>query len=895
MRNICGYSARQYFILVCIILLSFSSIGYKLQALFNKTVLPYLNFPSDIGLTLLVLFIALTAIIHAIIRWHRKQLLPSSNIYVFSILFTIYLRYRYSSDYTYYPLFTNLKQITYIDILILIPTAYVLSSILVSILPRKNTKQKPCDIELNSGQALDCFDAEYNYKEYINSITPIILDNFNNDCSVSIGVSGSWGSGKTSFLNALISQLKENEFDGIIIDFKPWFCQNTTDTLKEFFKVYREGVNKRVSGIDSDIIDYASALTEDLDQLKWINKLIAISKSEQSTQAQFNSIKEKLQKHKIKTIIVIDDLDRLDKDEIVELFRLIRITANFPFTQFILAYDKAYIQHAIKNKLGLKASEKFIDKMINTEISLPHFDYKEIGYKLYSELERYYPNESDSIRQELTTWDIHNSKHNGVFERTIPIILPTFRDVHRFVNMFKLDYQLLGQEKAVYFRDFLTLSLIKYAFPSFYQIMAKNPELLFQINSTYIFLKQTREANNNTHNSGSNDFSKIINTSTTENNKDVLYMLLNNIFDVHPGIKTSLLEENIDSQPNDYLHLKRTINYNKYFQFKTPSYLFNVLKFIQGVEDENWEYISLKTEVVRSQEHYNIVCSCFNQYGEQSNQRKLVSLIRATDKILELNKNIVEEIINAYTYYFNIPDSFNPELWLKAVRIFIKHDIDSWGVVMPLILKKRTHHDIQQYKIQLKKLFSESKQEKLLQALHYHIQQPMKTFDEFLFNSNEVTDIQTSIMIDLLKRNIPLATKLEHALLIVNYKFSPNTMKQILPSDNVIDLMKSNIMDHASEFIEDFISKEPQASAYRTFIYPMPFSREILSDNDIDDIFESTKDLNIPNYASALKLWTWIKNKNVSFYKYDDHNSIKTVDQWIEEGMPNYNGNSIEI
>lgn len=895
MISICSYSARQYFILVCIILLSFSSIGYKLQALFNKTILPYLNFPTDIGLTLLVLFIALTAIIHAIIRWHRKQLLPSSNIYVFSILFTIYLRYQYSADYIYYPLFPSFKSITYIDVLIYIPAFYILSSLLVSILPRKNTKQKSCDIQLNSGQALDCFDAEYNYKEYINSITPIILDNFNNECSVSVGISGSWGSGKTSFLNALISQLKDNKFDGIIIDFKPWFCQNTTDTLIEFFKVYREGINKRVSGIDSDIIDYASALTEDIDQLKWINKLIAISKSEQSTQAQFNSIKEKLQEHKIKTIIVIDDLDRLDKDEIVELLRLIRITANFPFTQFILAYDKAYILNAIKNKLGLEASDKFIDKMINTEISLPHFDYKEIGYKLYSELEKYYPNEVISIKEELTTWSVQNNKQNGVFERTIPVILPTFRDVHRFVNMIKLDYQHLQQEKAVYFQDFLTLSLIKYAFPSFYQNMAKNPDLLFQINRTYIYLKQISETDNNTHNSGNNIFTKIINTSTTENNRDVLFLLLNNIFDEHPGVSVAPLEEKIGSQPNDYLRLKRTINYNKYFQFKTPLYSFEVLKFIQGVEDENWEYINLKTGVVRSQEHYNIVCSCFNQYNEQSNKHKLVSLIRATDKILELNKSVVDEIIEAYQYYFNIPDSFDTELWLKAVRIFIKHDIDGWGIVMPLILEKRAHLNLQQYRIELKKLFSESKQEKLLQSLHFHIQVPMKTSDEFLFNSDEVTDIQISIMTDLLKENIPLAQNLINSTAIRNYKFIPNQMKQIRPSDNVLDLMDSHIMNHASEFIEDFVHKQASTSQYSVAISPMIYSRQILSDNDIDNIFENTKDLNIPNYANALKLWTWIKDKKKDYYEYEDLSNTKTVDQWIEEGMPIYNENNIEI
>lgn len=64
-------------------------------------------------------------------------------------------------------------------------------------------------------------------------------------------------------------------------------------------------------------------------------------------------------------------MDRLYSNEVIEVLRLVRNTANFTNTIYLLAYEKSYIQKAIKEELHVDNRIPFMDKIVQMEVPLP--------------------------------------------------------------------------------------------------------------------------------------------------------------------------------------------------------------------------------------------------------------------------------------------------------------------------------------------------------------------------------------------------------------------------------------------------------------------------------------------------------------------------------------------
>ena len=52
-------------------------------------------------------------------------------------------------------------------------------------------------------------------------------------------------------------------------------------------------------------------------------------------------------------IVLLDDLDRLEPAQAVEVIRLVKSVADFPRFRYLLCYDKAVLSQAISQGLGV--------------------------------------------------------------------------------------------------------------------------------------------------------------------------------------------------------------------------------------------------------------------------------------------------------------------------------------------------------------------------------------------------------------------------------------------------------------------------------------------------------------------------------------------------------------
>jgi predicted KAP-like P-loop ATPase len=83
----------------------------------------------------------------------------------------------------------------------------------------------------------------------------------------------------------------------------------------------------------------------------------------------------------------MDDIDRLDKEEIQAIFRLVKLTADFPNTVYILSCDIERVAEALAERYGSKdAGKSFLEKIIQLSLPLPSLTPSKL-IKLGSRLE----------------------------------------------------------------------------------------------------------------------------------------------------------------------------------------------------------------------------------------------------------------------------------------------------------------------------------------------------------------------------------------------------------------------------------------------------------------------------------------------------------------------------
>jgi hypothetical protein len=84
------------------------------------------------------------------------------------------------------------------------------------------------------------------------------------------------------------------------------------------------------------------------------------------------SISYKMKKNKAKYVVFIDDLDRLDDEEIRMVMKLVRLVADFSNIVYILCYDEMIIEHALDTKSY--SGHDYIQKIINITVPLPEIN-----------------------------------------------------------------------------------------------------------------------------------------------------------------------------------------------------------------------------------------------------------------------------------------------------------------------------------------------------------------------------------------------------------------------------------------------------------------------------------------------------------------------------------------
>ena len=204
-----------------------------------------------------------------------------------------------------------------------------------------------------------------------------------------------------------------------------------------------------------------------------------------------------------KIYIFIDDLDRLDATEILEVFKLVRSTLSISNLVYILIYDKAHIQSVLEKEVTEGNAKNFLDKIIQTEYHIPSkglmSDYFiESFAKDFAENEDFSDYEKavievlvDNLKNDLTsgtTTGEHSifTKETYNFKTIFNSHIFTIRDLKRLVNNFLLTSNTIRRDNwQVLFdqnKDLKTKKLETKKYEIYFQFLleilkAKYPEI----------------------------------------------------------------------------------------------------------------------------------------------------------------------------------------------------------------------------------------------------------------------------------------------------------------------------------------------------------------------------------------------------------------------------------
>ncbi len=293
-----------------------------------------------------------------------------------------------------------------------------------------------------------------------------------------VGVLGAWGSGKTSFINLARNELNQDNIT--ILDFNPWMFSGTEQLMQSFFSELSAQLRlwPDLNEIGEAIGTYGD-LFSGMGWLPivgpWIERghkaTEAISKVLQGYKegvgVHRKKIEDGLTKLDKRIIVVIDDIDRLSTAEIRDIFKLVRLTANFPNIIYVVAFDRIRVENAL-NEEGINGRD-YLEKILQVAIDIPPIPYQILSTQILAAID-------NAIQDIEKVGPFDKQVWPDIFVEIIRPLIRTMRDVRRYAVNIRGTVASLGGEVAL--TDVLALEAIRIFMPDVFKLLHSSIDAL---------------------------------------------------------------------------------------------------------------------------------------------------------------------------------------------------------------------------------------------------------------------------------------------------------------------------------------------------------------------------------------------------------------------------------
>lgn len=302
-----------------------------------------------------------------------------------------------------------------------------------------------------------------------------------------VAIMGPWGAGKTSLVN-LVRQELESVHSVPVIDFNPWMFSGAEQLVDSFFREIaaqlriKEGRLARIAG-------EVEAYGELLSPFAWVPVVGTWFDRVRSTSSALRKfgerrqgsvverraqLAEKLAELEAPLAVVIDDIDRLQTNEIKDIFKLVRLTASFPNVIYVLAFDRARVEDAL-TETGLKG-RSYLEKIVQNAVDLPVVPQEVLLRQITLALETAMNDVGELERFDGQRWP-------DVLMEIIAPLIRSMRDVRRYAAGVRSTVRALQDQVELV--DVLALEAVRIFLPDVFQAVVKAQDGLTQPANSY--------------------------------------------------------------------------------------------------------------------------------------------------------------------------------------------------------------------------------------------------------------------------------------------------------------------------------------------------------------------------------------------------------------------------
>lgn len=364
------------------------------------------------------------------------------------------------------------------------------------------------------------------------------IENWTDKESLVIAIYGPWGMGKTSIKNMIVDSINASKRQkAAVVEFNPWEVANRDQLTEQFFDelaltlgkgTIASGENRR--RLVARLRRYAARLNAGAEisglLAKGFAALLAISGLVVLTTLPFGhkavviisafllaaggvlawsgtlagklaeflgagvdagrktllqireELRDALRKLNYPLLVIIDDADRLTPSELLQLFQLIKVNADFPNVVYLLLLDREIAENHIQKALAVNGKD-YLDKIVQVAFDVPVLSKGRLQKILFAGLNEVLAESPQSASFDQQRW-------GNLFLGALQHFFMNLRQVNRFLSTFAFHFSLFraGQSLEVNPVDLIAIEVLRIFEPKVYKEMSRHKELLTSVSTS---------------------------------------------------------------------------------------------------------------------------------------------------------------------------------------------------------------------------------------------------------------------------------------------------------------------------------------------------------------------------------------------------------------------------
>ena len=248
-----------------------------------------------------------------------------------------------------------------------------------------------------------------------------------------IAIVGSFGDGKTSFLNLLHATLSSRT-DLVVAKFNSWLPGDQATLASSLFATIDGEVKSKylILGLTKQLRRFARMLAGTVPKFGETLKQYV---EDISQPEQLSSLKALLARIPGRVVVLVDEVDRMDSEELHLLLKAIRGVVDLPQISYVCAFDRKAVTRLISES-DPEYGQQYLEKFFPIQRALPRIDQELLGQLFDSKLEAIC-RKFGLLQNEVEKKEL-NDDLLPLWQRSIKRYLSNFRRLNLFFNSLEM-------------------------------------------------------------------------------------------------------------------------------------------------------------------------------------------------------------------------------------------------------------------------------------------------------------------------------------------------------------------------------------------------------------------------------------------------------------------------